>query len=181
MTWDDLQTSPELKEFVEKSDAPRVVTRTDGHDKVSRRLLNSPMQTVLKSPTATSRDMRIGTWNVEGLTDATVVELQYCMMDTGLDVLCLPKTHWMHTDCHVMDAGFLLEYDELERAGVGFSVGASTMQIGGESLPTLENRVPVRRSCAASTHHILAQCSMKNRLCIRICWNGWQIFLATVH
>ena len=42
--------------------------------------------------------MRIGTWNVEGLTDAKVVELQHYMMDIGLDVLCLQETHWTNTD-----------------------------------------------------------------------------------
>ena len=73
----------------------------------------------------------MGTWNVEGLTDAKVVELQHYMMDIGLDVLCLQETHWTNTDCHVTDAGFLLipsgvtEHDELERAGVGFLVAPS--------------------------------------------------------
>ena len=80
----------------------------------SPRVSNSPRQAVSKLPVpalcnevpkvthaffhgghlrATSRDMRIGIWNVEGLTDAKVLELQHYMMDIGLDVLCLQKTH----------------------------------------------------------------------------------------
>ena len=125
-----------------------------GMTMVSLRPPNSIMQAVLQSPTltpanqvrmvtaaffrgghlrATSRDMRIGTWNVEGLTDANVVELQHYMMDIGLDVLCLQETHWTNTDSHVTDAGFLLilsgvmvtEREELERASVGFLVAPS--------------------------------------------------------
>ena len=120
-----------------------------GMTMVSLRQPNSIMQAVLQSPTlppanqvrmvtaaffggghlrATARDMRMGTWNVEGLTDSNVVELQHNMMDIGLDVWCLQETHWTNTDCHVTDAGFLLilsgvtEHEELERAGVGFLV-----------------------------------------------------------
>ena len=69
---------------------------------VSLRLSNSIMQAGLQSPSftpanqvrmvtaaffrgghlrATSIDMRVGTWNVEGLTDAKVLELQHSLHD----------------------------------------------------------------------------------------------------
>ena len=70
----------------------------------------------------------MGTWNVEGLTDAKIVELQLHMQKLGIGILCLQETHRTESTHEVTDDGFLLilsgaAADEPSTtAGVGFLV-----------------------------------------------------------
>ena len=75
-----------------------------------------------------SRNLVVGTWNVEGLTDAKIVELQLYMQKLGIGILCLQETHRTESTHEVTDDGFLLilsgaAADEPSTtAGVGFLV-----------------------------------------------------------
>ena len=70
----------------------------------------------------------VGTWNVEGLTHAKVVELQFCMRQFNLGVLCLHETHRIESTYDVTPEGFLLILSGTDAgetstsAGVGFLV-----------------------------------------------------------
>ena len=66
-------------------------------------------------------------WNVEGLSDAKIVQLQRVMVSRDIKVLCLQETHVAKSEYRVTDEGFLLiqsgrQDDERESAGVGFLV-----------------------------------------------------------
>ena len=75
----------------------------------------------------TGGDLRIATWNVEGLTDAKLVQLRGIMEDRGIDILCMQETHVGKSEYIVDESGYLLihsgrEDEEREYAGVGFLV-----------------------------------------------------------
>ena len=44
----------------------------------------------------------LGSWNIEGLTDTKVVELQQYMVFCGIDSLCLQETHRYESSCGVV-------------------------------------------------------------------------------
>ena len=50
----------------------------------------------------------IGTWNVEGLTEAKLVILETYMQDHGIHLFCLQELHKAHSEYYITDAGFLL-------------------------------------------------------------------------
>ena len=69
----------------------------------------------------------MGTWNVEGLTDAKLEHLQLVMSDRRLHILCIQETHLPGADSYVTDSGFLVILSGgpsgcREYAGVGFVV-----------------------------------------------------------
>ena len=75
----------------------------------------------------TEEKLAIGTWNVEGLTDLKIIELERHMNETGISILCLQETHRAKSDNFITDAGFWLilsgrSDDEREFAGVGFLI-----------------------------------------------------------
>jgi len=75
----------------------------------------------------TTDRLKVATWNVEGLTEAKLVQLQIHMTKRSIDVLCVQETHITKSEYRVLDDGFLLilsgrQDDEREYAGVGFLV-----------------------------------------------------------
>ena len=48
----------------------------------------------------------LGSWNIEGLTDTKVVELQQYMVFCGIDILCLQETHRYESNCVDTEGGF---------------------------------------------------------------------------
>ena len=75
----------------------------------------------------TSGDFVIASWNVEGLSDAKLIQLQRVMVSRNIKVLCLQETHVAKSEYRVTEEGFLLiqsgrRDDERESAGVGFLV-----------------------------------------------------------
>ena len=75
----------------------------------------------------TSGDFVIASWNVEGLSDAKLIQLQRVMVSRNIKVLCLQETHVAKSEYRVTEEGFLLiqsgrQDDERESAGVGFLV-----------------------------------------------------------
>ena len=70
---------------------------------------------------------QLGTWNVEGLTEQKIIELQNIMDDRDLGVLCMQETHRAGADYFTTDEGFLVILSggprgTHEYAGVGFLV-----------------------------------------------------------
>ena len=70
---------------------------------------------------------KIGTWNVEGLTDSKIVELQNIMEERGLGMMCLQETHRLGADYFLINEGYLVILSggpsgSREWAGVGFLV-----------------------------------------------------------
>ena len=51
---------------------------------------------------------RIGTWNVEGLTDSKIIELQMLMEERDIGVLCIQETHRSGADYFLTSEGFLV-------------------------------------------------------------------------
>ena len=75
----------------------------------------------------TSGDFVIASWNVEGLSDAKLIQLQRVMVSRNIKVLCLQETRVAKSEYRVTEEGFLLiqsgrRDDERESAGVGFLV-----------------------------------------------------------
>lgn len=68
----------------------------------------------------------VGTWNVEGLTDKKLEELQLWMYELGIGVLCMQETHKSGSEYSITEAGFLLILSGgngvRETAGVGFLI-----------------------------------------------------------
>ena len=67
------------------------------------------------------------TWNVEGLSEVKLEELERIMREKGIDVLCMQETHIAGADSYISDAGSLIILSggvlgEREYAGVGFIV-----------------------------------------------------------
>ena len=75
-----------------------------------------------------SRQLVIGTWNVEGLTDEKIISLRLHMRKMKIDILCIQETHKSGSDYVTLDDGSLLilsgkpDTDSREYAGVGFIV-----------------------------------------------------------
>ena len=76
----------------------------------------------------------IGSWNVEGLTEAKIITLETYMQDHGVHLLCFQETHKCMSEHYITDAGFLLinsgGNESIEYVGVVFLVH-----------PCLRNRV----------------------------------------
>ena len=72
--------------------------------------------------------LRVGTWNVEGLTEAKHVELEMHMRNLSIDILCLQEIHNTGSEYYSTKSGFLfilsgkVDADDNETAGVGFVV-----------------------------------------------------------
>ena len=71
--------------------------------------------------------MTVASWNVEGLTEAKLVELQVFMAKHDVSILCLQETHKSLSDYYVTHDGFLAilsgtSSDRREFAGVGFLI-----------------------------------------------------------
>ena len=72
--------------------------------------------------------MSLATWNVEGLTDFKIIELQLLMDQLGIGILCLQETHKTQSAYYVTDGGYLLvssgaeSENDAETAGVGFLI-----------------------------------------------------------
>ena len=68
----------------------------------------------------------IGSWNVEGLTEAKIVTLETYMQDHGIHLLCLQEVRKPMSEYYITDAGFLLissgGTETQEHAGVVFLV-----------------------------------------------------------
>ena len=72
---------------------------------------------------------KIATWNVEGLTDSKVEELQIIMEERGIGILCLQETHRAGADYFFTEKGYLLilsggPVGQREWAGVGFIIAS---------------------------------------------------------
>ena len=83
-----------------------------------------------------SRDeLLLASWNVEGLTDAKVVQLRFHMKEMAIGVLCLQETHRCKSDYYITDQGYLVillgaaTSDEHETAGVGFMISPRLRQV----------------------------------------------------
>ena len=73
---------------------------------------------------------RVATWNVEGLTDIKVIQLQRVMEKRGIGMLCLQETHCNNSDYYSTAEGYLIILsgglaEDRERAGVGMIVAPS--------------------------------------------------------
>ena len=76
--------------------------------------------------------LRVGSWNVEGLTATKIEELMDYMIENSLLVLCLQETHVANSDYYVTNRGYTVILSgtgstERERAGVGFIVAPSAL------------------------------------------------------
>ena len=56
----------------------------------------------------TFKQLQIGTWNVEGLTDTKLITLQHYMKVYDIHILCLQETHKPLSDYVETNEGFLL-------------------------------------------------------------------------
>ena len=77
-----------------------------------------------------SRQLTIGTWNVEGLSDSKLILLQVYMDYYGISILCLQEVRKSLSDYRITDEGFLFissggNGDGSEFAGVGFLIHPS--------------------------------------------------------
>ena len=71
----------------------------------------------------------ICTWNVEGLSDVKLHELERIMDYLGIHIMCIQETHIAGADLYLSDAGSLIILSggvpgEREHAGVGFIISA---------------------------------------------------------
>ena len=101
-----------------------------------------------------ARNCVLGTWNVEGLTDSKVVELQNYMGNFGIGILCLQETHSAESVYETTDVGFLLVLSGMsdgeccETARVGFLIAPQLRRSivsfcqGSSSMASLKVRVP---------------------------------------
>ena len=55
-----------------------------------------------------SNEFRIGKWNVEGLIELKLVELERIMKEQSLSILCMAATHELGVDSYVLDSGCLV-------------------------------------------------------------------------
>ena len=72
------------------------------------------------------KQLCIGTWNVEGLSDAKLVTLETYMHDYGIHILCLQEVRKPLSDYSITENGYLLICSggdsAVEYAGVGFLI-----------------------------------------------------------
>ena len=71
----------------------------------------------------------ISTWNVEGLLDEKLHELEHIMDRLGIYILCVQETYIVRADSYFSDAGSLIILSggvpgERNHAGVGFIIPA---------------------------------------------------------
>ena len=73
-----------------------------------------------------SASITISSWNIEGLTDSKLVELQTIMVQDDIGIICLQETHKSQSGYWITDDGFLVvlsgaaNAEVIETAGVGF-------------------------------------------------------------
>ena len=82
-----------------------------------------------------SNYIRIGSWNVEGLTDVKMHEICTYMRQYSIDIFCIQETRRKNSDYYVSETGYLVilsgsSGSGLEWAGVGFVIS-----------PKMKNRV----------------------------------------
>ena len=71
--------------------------------------------------------LKVGSWNVEGLTEAKLMQLELMMEERATDLLCVHETHRAMSDVWVSMKGYLIilsgsRCTGREFAGVGFIV-----------------------------------------------------------
>ena len=69
----------------------------------------------------------VGSWNVEGLLDTKIVELERIMHDLGIHILCLQERNWAGADSFVIDGHYFVILSRgiigvRDHAGVGFLI-----------------------------------------------------------
>ena len=72
----------------------------------------------------------LGTWNIEGYTEAKRIAIQCTMYSLGLQILCIQETHRACSDYFISEEGYLWIFagnagNSIEHAGVGFVVAPS--------------------------------------------------------
>ena len=78
--------------------------------------------------------MRVGTWNVEGLTDAKLVTLRTYMQSLNIDILCIQETHTPKSNVYTTEDNYLIVLsgvatdEDIETAGVGFIISPQIRQ-----------------------------------------------------
>ena len=77
--------------------------------------------------------LEIGTWNIEGLTDVKLIELQEHMLNMQLDVLCLTEVRKPGAESYATEEGFYFilfggVVGERDYAGVGFLIAPYARQ-----------------------------------------------------
>ena len=116
---------------------------------------------------ATDGHLMFGTWNVEGLTETKVVELQLAMAELGVGLLSLQETHRSQSEYLITEEGFLLilsgsANDDREHAGVGFLVSPrlrkhvigfrqATSRMASIKLRVVGGKVPIIRTTRRET------------------------------
>ena len=74
------------------------------------------------------KQLHIASWNVEGLTDAKIFELQKHMWEMGIDILCIQDTHCSQSPYYLTEEGYLVilsgseDESDHQYAGVGFLI-----------------------------------------------------------
>ena len=73
------------------------------------------------------KELHFATWNIEGLTDVKIAQLQNIMLLNDIHILCIQETHQPGAFSYVSDSGFLIInsgglFDAPDHAGVGFIV-----------------------------------------------------------
>ena len=53
-----------------------------------------------------SKYISIGSWNVEGLSDAKIAAMQYHISNSGCQILCIQETHHNMSDYWISEEGF---------------------------------------------------------------------------
>ena len=71
--------------------------------------------------------LKVGSWNVEGLTELKLEEIIKYIDVNSIDIFCIQETHKSNSDYYVNDKGFLIILSggaaaSREWAGVGFVV-----------------------------------------------------------
>ena len=75
-----------------------------------------------------SASIKISSWNIEGLTDSKIIELQNVMMQGNIGIICLQETHKSQSEYWITEDGFLVvlsgaaNAEDTETAGVGFLI-----------------------------------------------------------
>ena len=52
--------------------------------------------------------LKIATWNIEGLSDLKIIELQRYMLDMDIDLICLQETHIPGAEAYPTEEGFFI-------------------------------------------------------------------------
>ncbi|CAE8714752.1 unnamed protein product [Polarella glacialis] len=129
--WKELHDSPQLTELASKCSELLVRATSGSKGGTGKGSTDSGRffrDGRLRVPAS---DLTLATWNMEGLTEAKIIELQIHMQRFGIGILCLHETHRTQSAYYVTAEGFLPVLsgstgdDEPETAGVGFLVAPS--------------------------------------------------------